>query len=153
MSETPITETGQDITVAASDVAAQIDALNTTGAGLFSTITGDSVEDRKAVFNAITDPEPISDNLGKTINLAHVVAQRVEVADTETGSVEAAARVILIDADGTAYAGLSDGLLRSMHNLFGIIGKPGESEAYPLPVKIVEAKSRKGFRFFTMKLA
>src|SRR5690606_1115300 len=116
-----------------------------------STFSGDDFATKAKVFDAITNPEPISDHLGETIQLANVVAQSVEVADDE-GTLNEAARVILIDADGQAYAGLSDGLLRSIQNLFGILGMPNTWPG-PLPVKVTEEKSRKGFKFFTIKLA
>jgi len=37
-------------------------------------------------------------------------------------------------------------------NLFGILGQPSEW-AGPLPITVVEQKSRKGYRFFTIKIA
>lgn len=134
-----------------STVRSELSSMNSGDVGVFSTFNGEDFETRKRVFDALTNPEPISDNLGKTINLANVIAQAVEVAD-ESGATNETVRVILVADDGTSYAGLSDGLFRSIRNIFGILGQPDQWPA-PLPVKVVEEKSRKGFKFFTIKMA
>jgi len=131
--------------------ASKIDNLNAGALGIFSTFPQTDRAGQVAVYAAITDAEPIGDHLGTLINLANVVAQVVEVADAD-GNLVSATRMILVDADGTAYAGLSEGLYRSLVNIFGLLGNPS-TWAEPLPVTVVEAKSRKGYKFYTIKLA
>jgi len=117
--------------------------------GIVSTFKGDSFADKVSVLKAVTDALPISENLGKPIALRNVVAQIVEIADDKTGITVEAVRVILVDEDGTAYAGVSDGLFKSIQNIFGILGMP-DSWPEGLRVAVVEKKSRNGFKFFTI---
>jgi hypothetical protein len=61
-------------------------------------------------------------------------------------------RTILLTDDGTAYAAVSDAILGSLRDVFGIMGHPSEWTE-PLPVKVVEKRGRSGFRFYKIELA
>lgn len=145
------TEVHESANTGGMTAAEKIDALASGAATVFSTFTGDSQADRLRIYDAISTAEPIADHLGETIMLANAVAQLVEVAD-EQGELQSAVRVILVDADGSAYAAISDGLYRAMVNLFGLLGSPS-TWTDPVAVKVVEQRSRKGFRFYTIKTA
>ena len=149
MASTDVTtqDTGQQISTSTS----ALDSLS-SGAGIFSTFSADTPEARVATFNAISNAERIDDNLGKTIMLRNVVAQAVEIADMQSGEVQDAVRVILLDDDGTAYAAVSGGLVGSLRDLFGIFGKP-ETWSDPLPVKVEEIKTRAGRKAFVIKMS
>jgi hypothetical protein len=153
MSETPVesVETGTDVSVR-SDPRAVIAALASGESTVFSTFAGTDHATKVEVLKALTDTESVDDHLGEVINLANVVVQSIEVVDAETGEATPAPRIILVDADGTAYAAVSTGLLRSLENIFGILGQPSTWPA-PLPITVVEEKSRRGFKFFTVKVA
>ena len=68
--------------------------------GVFTTVTGETLDDRVKVFNAINSSTPLADVLGEKLSIVDIVVQKVEVANTETGEVEEAPRVILITKDG-----------------------------------------------------
>ena len=118
----------------------------------YSSIQGNDLDARKKLYTAIAAAEQLSDNLGKTINLKDVVVLPVTSENEETGEIEEYERTTLIDADGKAYAAGSSGVVSSLKNLFGVFGEPNTWEK-PLPIKGVEKKGRKGFKFFSIELA
>ena len=134
-----------------NSMRSQVASMSSGNMGVFSTFKGQDFATKKKVLAAMTDAEPIAGHLGETIKLSNVVAQAVEVANEQTGELNDSVRVILVDDKGKAYVGTSDGLFRSLQNIFGILGEP-DSWDESLAVKVVEEKSRKGFRFFTIKL-
>jgi hypothetical protein len=148
------TDTGAEIVRANNGGASALDklAMLSSGSGIVSTIQGTDVEARKATLNAVTNAEPIADHLGETINMVHAVFQAVTVADDKTGEVNDTVRTVLLDADGKAYAAISDGLIGSLRDVFGIMGQPS-TWPEPLPVKVVEKRGRSGFRFMKIELA
>lgn len=127
-------------------------AMLASGSGVVTTMKGDSLEARKATLNAVTNAEPISDHLGETINLVHVVAQAVVIVDDKTSEATDAIRAILLDANGNAFAATSDGLMGSLRDIFGIMGQP-DTWVEPLPIRVVEKRGRSGFRFYKIELA
>ena len=131
--------------------ADKITMRSNAAVAIASTFTGEDFATKVRVFDAVSNALPISEHVGETINLRNWVGQVVEVAD-EDGELQSVVRVILVDADGTAYAALSDGLYRALVNIAGVIGLP-DTWSNPIAVKVVEQRSRKGFRFFTLKIA
>lgn len=139
---------GKSVTTARDQIA----NINADTATIFSTIKTDSLAEKMELFTALTNAEQISDHLGETINLKHIVAQVVEVGQ-EDGTMSEAVRTILIAEDGTAYAGVSAGLFKALENLLQVLGTPETWGNAAIPIQVVEAKSRKGFKFFTVKVA
>jgi hypothetical protein len=119
---------------------------------IYSTIAGDTREEKIQILDAVTNAEPVGDHLGETIALRHVIAQATQVEDANTGEMRDAVRTIIIDDDGKAFAAVSDGMLMALQNIFGIMGNPN-TWAEPLPITVVEVKGRKGFKFFTVRIA
>jgi hypothetical protein len=126
---------------------------NLTGgvASLWSSIQGDTQADRVQILAAVTDAEPISEHLGETLHLRHVIAQATQIEDDKTGELNDAIRTILITEEGDAYAAVSVGLFQYLKNLFDIVGHPSTWDG-PLPIQVVEKKGRKGYRFMTVKM-
>lgn len=133
-------------------------AINTLKAGqsnIMSTFKVDSQAGKIAVFNAMTNAESLADNLGTVINLRNVVIQPVEMPVDEKDEAKGTApvpRIVLVDEDGTAYAALSNGIFKSLENIFAIFGYPTE---WTEPVSVIaeEKRSRNGFRFMTLSTA
>lgn len=103
------------------------------------------------LLGAINDAEPIDEHLDEVINLTDFVAQVVEFVD-EAGEMQEGIRVVIIDDEGNSYAAMSEGILKSLQTFVSVLGDPSGWEE-PLPIKIVRVKSRRGFQFFTAKLA
>ena len=154
MTETTVT-TGNDVAVLDTDnsgsaIAQEIRNLATNNVAFFSTITGTSFEDRVATIEAMTNSEPIKQNLDKTINLVNVIVQSVPMVDQTTGEIQDQPRIVLLDANGSAYHAISGGLWRSVQNILGILPHPSTWPA-PLPMHIVSVKGRQG-DFYTAKM-
>jgi len=154
MTETTTAPVSTDVavldTATDSAVAQEIRNLATNNVAFYSTIVGDKFEDRVATIEAMTNSLPIKENINKTINLVNVIVQSVPMADQVTGEIKDQPRIILLDADGTAYHAISGGLWRSVQNILGILPHPSTWPA-PLPLHIVSVKGRQG-DFYTAKM-
>lgn len=131
-----------------------VEAISTLqqGTGVFSTVQGTDRASKITVLDAMTNAEPVGDHLGETLELVNVVAQAVSITDTDTGESSDGVRVILMCADGSAYAAVSGALLGSLRDIFGILGEP-HTWTEPLPIKVVEQKGRRGYKFFKITIA
>lgn len=119
---------------------------------LYTSIKGEDFETRKRVLAALGASAKVDDNLGKAFMLKDVIVQSIEMPDERTGELVNVPRVILIDDKGGAMVAVSSGLLRSIQNFIGTLGEP---QTWPgaVKVKVVEAKARSGYKFFTLELA
>lgn len=142
----------EEYTGARRDVVSAVSGLNNAEATFYSSIKGDSFAGRVAIANAMSNSKPVMDVLGETINLVDYIVQVVQIADDKTAEVNDAARVTLVDDKGMAYHATSDGLLSAIRTLNATVGEPS-TWPEPLPIKVVEERSRKGFRFMTIKFA
>jgi len=116
---------------------------------MYSSIKGDNEESRLTVLDAVMGSLPIAEHLGKTISLANVIVQPVEMADEATGELNTQPRVILIDTDGTAYHAITKVLFRDIQNVIAIVGEPHE---WSNPMQVQVVKEGNGARkFFTLK--
>lgn len=120
--------------------------------GIFTTIKGDSIEDRMKLFSAVNDAEKLADHIGETLTVSNLVVQQVDVTDETTGEISQQPRVIIITPEGKAYSAISVGLLSSVKNIVSFLGDPND---WPLPLtfKVVEKRGRNGYRFMTLELA
>jgi len=133
-------------------VASQVASLTSGTAGAISTtLKGATTEDRKALYTALNDAEKMSDHLNEEFVLRHVVAQAIEIVDSETQELIPATRTVLITEDGKAYAAVSNMLFQSVQNIIGIFGQPSE---WPegIRVKIVQKSSNNARRFYVISL-
>jgi hypothetical protein len=144
-------------TSSASNVKAEIAEFRSGDSGIMSTFTGDDFfQTAKAQLAATSSSEPLSDHVGKTtILLDNFVIQPVEIPVTDnkgitTGELSQSARVTLVDStNGKSYHGTSMALVNSLKQIVAALGNRLPSEwAEPLPIQVVEEKSRAGFRFF-----
>lgn len=119
--------------------------------GIFTTIKGNSIEDKMSLFAAVNDAEKLSDNLNKEIAVSNIVVQQVDVTDENSGEVTQQPRVIIIDDKGKAYSAISIGLLSSIKNIIAFLGDPND---WPKPIvfKTVEKRARNGYRFMALEL-
>lgn len=143
-----MTDSTELVHTTSNDVAAAIQGLN-TGAAFYSSVKGTDFDSKLKVAEALTTSLPIDQNLGKTIALRDIIVQPVELTNETTGEVETAPRIVLLDADGTAYHATSVGLMSSVRNILAALGDPA---AWPTPVNIQVIKEGQGTRqYFTVK--
>jgi hypothetical protein len=152
-----MTETANTELVLSGDSLRQdITALSKGQVNVFTTLEGTDFGSKVAVLDALTNAEPLADNIGTVINLKHIVIQAVDMPVTdgkgnETGEIQASPRIILIDADGKSYHAMSTGLFKSLENIFGILGMPA-TWPEPLPIVVDKVKGKVG-SFFTARVA
>ncbi len=140
---------------AISDAVARVNSLgNADDLGVYSTIDGSTFEGRVATLSALTDSEPVAEHLNEEFQLKDVVVQVVTMTDPDTATGElkesVGLRIILVTDIGNLHA-ISNGLFRSIQNIFGTLGHPN---TWPNTVKakVVEERGRSGFRFMTLKV-
>lgn len=146
----PIETGSAEVVLSGSSVSNAIAQLKNGQVDIFHTFQGADWETQLDVISATTDALPLAENLDKTINLANVVVQGIEMADDD-GVLQATTRIILVAEDGSAYAAISSGIFKSLQNIFGILGYPHEWNG-PLPIQVTEKRSRAGFRFMTVTI-
>ena len=138
------------------DVVALIDNLRSGRSSVYSTYDSATIEGKLAVMDAITNSEPVADHLNKPFAWANFVIQEATLTDEKTGELRTLPRLVLIDVDGKAYHAISDGLVKSVMNYLGVIGRPGTPDwpAEGVWVMVAEVKgSIPGRKFFTLKAA
>jgi len=118
--------------------------------GLFSTITGDSFDAKVSLLNALSNSEPISENLRSTIHLANVVVEAVDMVDEQTAELKAQPRIVLIDANGNAFHAISGPAYRDVKRLLAVMGHP-QTWQNPLPIHVVQ-EGQGTRKYFTVKL-
>ena len=139
--------------VSSQEVLAKVKGMADNQLSLYSTIIADDLDGKKKVLNAITNSVPVSDHLRKKIMLKDFVIQAASMIDDETAEERDVLRTILIAADGVAYHAISDGLFKALQTYTGLLGHPSEWPEEGIAVTVEEVKSRRGFKFFTIKLA
>lgn len=150
MTETLSSESSELAVISGNSVRTEIANLSKGQSSVFSTISGEGFGPKAALLNALSNSLPVSENLNKNIELANIVVESIDLVNEQTGELETQPRVIIVDADGTAYHAISGPFFRDVQRLLSIMGHPSTWPA-PLPVKI--NKGGQGTRqYFTLKL-
>lgn len=113
----------------------------------FDTTTMDG---KMALYNAMQTADKVDEHLNEPLHVTNVIAQAIEVTNQETGEINPSTRVV-IHADEGDFAAASPTLAHAFGNLFAIFGTPDKWEK-PLSLKVVEKKSRRGYKFFDLEL-
>ena len=95
--------------------------------------------------------ESLDDHKGEILEIVNVAAHPVSLVDENSSEVVDTLRIVLVDKNGVNYDAVSQGIASSIQKIFGIVGMPpwtGE----PLKIKVVEQKTRKGFKTNTIEL-
>ena len=116
----------------------------------YSSIQGNTFEDRVTLINAISAATPAADEIGKPFLLKDVVIESVTLANERTGELQEVPRITFIDANGRALAATSDVLFKDVKRTFAILGTPNNWPA-PVPVVINKEKAKVG-SFFTLQV-
>lgn len=107
-------------------------------------------EGKVKLYSALQNAEKLSDHLNEPLHMVNAVAQSVQVTDEQTGEMTSTARVIIVTDDGKAYSATSPTLLAGLNTMFGIFGTPNTWEK-PIAVKVVERRSRRGYKFYSIE--
>lgn len=113
----------------------------------FDTTTMDG---KMALYNAMQTAEKVDEHLNEPLHVTNVLAQSIEVANQETGEINSSIRVVIHAEEGD-FAAASPTLAHAFGSLFAIFGTP-DKWAHPLVLKVVEKKSRRGYKFFDIEL-
>lgn len=99
--------------------------------------TGNRKEDAQ-IFAALNNPEyRIANYINKKIKVANVLIEIRELLNEESGEIETAPRVVLIDADGKAYQAVSKGIFNAVKNAYQVFGAAPWEPALEIEIKQV----------------
>ena len=150
-----MSENTEIMTVNKADLAStmELDMLTNPAGKFFCSIQNDGTRKSAiAIYNAVNSKgESLDDHKGEVLEIVDVAAHPVTLVDENTGEVVEALRTIVIDKKGVVYDAVSQGIASSLSKIFGIVGMPPWS-AEPLKIKVVEQKTRKGFKTNTIEL-
>lgn len=107
-------------------------------------------EGKIKLYSALQNAEKLDEHLNEPLAMVNAVAQAVQVTDDQTGEVSNTVRVIIVTADNKAYAATSPTLAAGLNTMFGIFGTPN-AWTEPLTIKVIERRSRRGFKFFSIE--
>ena len=110
----------------------------------------DTMDGKMALYNAMQTADKVDEHLNEPLHVTNVLAQAIEVANQETGEINSSTRVVIHAEEGD-FAAASPTLAHSFGNLFAIFGTP-DTWNQPLALKVVEKKSRRGYKFFDLEL-
>lgn len=109
-------------------------------------------EGKVKLYNALQSAEKLSDHLNEPLHMVNAVALSVKVSDEITGEVSNSSRVIIVTDDDKSYAATSPTLLSGLNTMFGVFGTP-DTWKKPLAIKVVERRSRRGYKFYSIETA
>ena len=116
--------------------------LSQNASTVYCSVKGGDRATKAKVYNAMNNPEhKVGDMINKTINVKDVLVEIIELANEETGEIEEAPRVVLIDDKGQAYQAVSQGIFSAVKNAIQVFGAPTWEEPLPCLIKQVPVKS------------
>lgn len=115
------------------------------GKGFCSMVAVDT-KAKKTLFNATSNPQKISAMIGKRIDLLHFYVEIIQVVSEQTGEIVNVPRVVLIDAKGNGYQGVSIGLYNALKRIVSMFGMPETWES-PLTVEVQQIELKNGRTF------
>ena len=139
----------------ANDVAIIDESQNVSN--VISTLTGNDMDTRRRVFRAVTAAEPLSSQVGKVIQVEHIVQQEVissPETDPVTGEItqDRYIRTILVGPEGQpSYVAASKGIENSVKSIIDILGNPARWDAPE--AFLVKEEGKKPRAFLTLELA
>jgi hypothetical protein len=134
--------------LSSADVASDLlayDVRELEGANLraMCSIKAETMEEKALVFNAANNPQhKVADFINKKIILKDIYAETLELVNKETGEVDKAPRIVLIDEAGEAYECVSVGMFSALKKLIATFGEPTWEQ--PIPVVVKQEKVANG---------
>lgn len=116
--------------------------LSEQSTSTYCSIKGGDRKTKAKLYNASNNPEhKVGDFINKKIKIKDVLVEVIEIADDETGAIETAPRVVLIDEKGEAYQAVSAGIFNAVKKAIQIFGEPTWEEPLEVTVKQVSVKN------------
>lgn len=117
--------------------------LEASNLAAFCSVQAETMEEKALVFNAANNPQhKVNDFINKKIMLKDIYAETLELVNKETGEVEKAPRIVLIDEKGEAYECVSVGMFSALKKLMASFGAP--TWETPIPVVPKQEKVANG---------
>lgn len=138
----------EELAISTFDVSGDIreyDVRELEGGNLaaFCSVKAETMEDKALVFNAANNPQhKVADYINKKIMVRDVYAETLELINRETGEIDKAPRIVLIDDKGEAYECVSVGMFSALKKLIATFGEPTWEQ--PIPVVVKQEKVANG---------
>ena len=114
----------------------------------YCSMVAETRQDKAVLYNAVQNPDSkISDHINQKIQFVNVKMEQVEMTDEETGDTRKAIRTILITPDGKGILCTSNGIARSLYDMFTIFGTPDTWEGEVMECIVRQVETGKGRTF------
>ena len=136
------------VALSSADVASDLlayDVRELEGSNLraMCSIKAETMEEKALVFNAANNPQhKVADFINKKIMVKDIYAETLELVNKETGEIDKAPRIVLIDEAGEAYECVSVGMFSALKKLIATFGEPTWEQ--PIPVVVKQEKVANG---------
>lgn len=109
----------------------------------YSSMNLDKAENKALLFKAMTNPDKkISDMINMEINMRDIFVEIVEVRDENTGELNKAPRIVIIDTKGVSYSCVSQGIYNSLKRLMALFGQPTWENGLKIKIQQINKKQR-----------
>lgn len=114
----------------------------------YCSMVAESRQEKAVLYNAVQNPDSkISDHINQKIQFVNVKMEQVEMTDEETGETRKAIRTILITPEGKGILCTSNGIARSLYDMFTIFGTPDTWEGEVMECIVRQVETGKGRTF------
>lgn len=121
------------------DVSAELSEQSTS---TYCSIKGGDRATKAKLYNASNNPDhKVGDFINKSIKVKDVLVEAIDIVDEDSGKIERAPRVVLIDDKGKAYQAVSMGIFNAVKKAIQIFGEPTWDEPIEFTVKQVSVKN------------
>lgn len=126
--------------VMSNDFAASMEDSKT----VFCSFTPATVEEKKALFNAMNSPEfRVAAFINKRIPVKNILVETVNCTSQDTGELVPTPRVVLFDKDGHTYQCVSFGVYTAVKKMIACFGMPATwDKPITVEVKQIPKKDR-----------
>lgn len=117
----------------------------------YSSLVAKTNAEKSLLYNAVNSPDyKISDFIGKKIEIADVVIEKVDTVAKNSGEIVQSPRVVLIDKNKKSYSCVSFGIFNAVKKLAIIFGNPSWADA-PICVEVQNITTQNGRKVMTLK--
>lgn len=110
--------------------------LSEKSSSTFCSVQGGDRKAKAMVYNAMNNPKHrLGDCINKKLKIKDVLAEIIELENEETGEMQSAPRVVLIDENGESYQAVSNGIFNAVKKAIAVFGAPTWDEPLEILVK------------------